>query len=253
MTDATILTAKHVTQTFRDGAEPLTVLRDINLTVACNEFVCVVGPSGSGKSTLLHILAGLTAPTSGTVCYEDKPLMQPNRKIGFVFQSANLMPWRSVLDNIALPLELAGAAKMDRDAAAQELIDLVGLRGFEAAHPAKLSGGMAQRVAIARALITQPDVLLLDEPFGALDALTREQLGEELLRIWQDKARSAVVMVTHSISEAILLADRVVVMSPRPGHIEAEFEVSLPRPRRLDDLGHPDAVRLAKDIRAAIR
>lgn len=247
-----ILAAERVSHTFTDTGR-LAVLRDITLDVACNEFVALVGPSGSGKSTLLHILAGLLMPSAGVVRFDGAPLDGPQRRIGFVFQHANLMPWRSVLDNIALPLELAGAPPDERASAAHNLIGLVGLQGFEDAYPAKLSGGMAQRVAIARALITEPDVLLLDEPFGALDALTREQLGEELLRIWQDQPNRAVVMVTHSISEAILLADRVLVLSPRPGHIEAAFDISLPRPRTLDSLGSPDAAALAKEIRAAIR
>jgi NitT/TauT family transport system ATP-binding protein len=250
---AVILAAEHVTHSYPAESGLLTVLRDVNLHVCCDEFVCLVGPSGSGKSTLLHILAGLIVPTSGSVMHEGAPLHRPSRKIGFVFQDANLMPWRTVLDNVALPLELAGMARAERDPAARDLLQLVGLAGFEGSHPAGLSGGMAQRVAIARALITEPDVLLMDEPFGALDALTREQLGEELVRIWQAQPRRAVLMVTHSIPEAILLADRVLVLSPRPGHIEAEFAVELPRPRTLDTLATAQAGELAKAIRAAIR
>jgi NitT/TauT family transport system ATP-binding protein len=247
-----ILSAERVSHTFTDTGR-LAVLRDVSVDVQSDEFVALVGPSGSGKSTLLYILAGLIMPTSGVVRFDGAPLDGPQRRIGFVFQHANLMPWRSVLDNIALPLELAGAAPHEREAAAHSLIGLVGLQGFEEAYPAKLSGGMAQRVAIARALITEPDVLLLDEPFGALDALTREQLGEELVRIWQEQPNRAVVMVTHSISEAMLMADRVLVLSPRPGHVAAAFDVSLPRPRTLDSLGSADAAALAKEIRAAIR
>jgi NitT/TauT family transport system ATP-binding protein len=250
---AVILAAEHVTHSYPAEPEPLTVLRDVSLHVCCDEFVCLVGPSGSGKSTLLHILARLIAPTSGSVIHEGEPLRNASRKIGFVFQDANLMPWRTVLDNVALPLELAGIARSERESAARELIELVGLAGFEGSHPSGLSGGMSQRVAIARALITEPDVLLMDEPFGALDALTREQLGEELVRIWQAQPRRAVLMVTHSIPESILLADRVLVLSPRPGHIEAEFTVDLPRPRTLDTLGMSQAGELAKAIRAAIR
>ncbi len=253
MTNPTpILAAEHLSHSFHDQREPLAALRDITLYLAPDEFVCLVGPSGSGKSTLLHILAGLVKADRGRVLLDGKIVDGPPDRIGFVFQDANLMPWRTVLENVALPLELAGVPVPDREAAAHRLIALVGLEGFEETHPAKLSGGMAQRVAIARALITAPDVLLLDEPFGALDALTREQLGEELLRIWQAQYRSAVLMVTHSISEAILLADRVLVLSPRPGHIEAEFPVELPRPRSLDALHSPLSAKLARDIREAI-
>jgi len=250
---ASILTAEHITHSFRDEREPLPALLDITLRIAPDEFVCLVGPSGSGKSTLLHILAGLMKPDRGRVLLDGEIVESPPDRIGFVFQNANLMPWRTVLENIALPLELGAVPTNEREAAARRLITLVGLEGFEETHPAKLSGGMAQRVAIARALITAPDVLLLDEPFGALDALTREQLGEELLRIWQGQHRSAVLMVTHSISEAIFLADRVLVLSPRPGHIEAQFPVDLPRPRTLDALHSPESAKLARDIRQAIR
>ena len=253
MTNTPILAADHISHAYPTDSGSLIALRDVSLTIQPNEFVSLVGPSGSGKSTLLHILAGLTTPQSGTVMLDGYSLRKPDRRIGFVFQDANLMPWRTVMENVALPLELAGASRTERDSSARDFIELMGLTGFEAAHPAALSGGMAQRVALARALITQPDVLLMDEPFGALDALTREQLGEELLRIWQAQPRSAVLMVTHSIQEAILLADHVLVMSPRPGHIESQFEINLPRPRTLYALGSPEAASLAKAIRAAIR
>jgi NitT/TauT family transport system ATP-binding protein len=253
MHQSPILAAEHISHAFHDDREPLIALHDISLRVYPDEFVCLVGPSGSGKSTLLHILAGLVKPDQGRVLLDGKIVDAPPDGIGFVFQDANLMPWRTVLENVALPLELGAVPASEREAAARRLITLVGLEGFEATHPAQLSGGMAQRVAIARALITAPDVLLFDEPFGALDALTREQLGEELLRIWQAQHRSAVMMVTHSISEAIFLADRVLVLSPRPGHIEAEFPVELPRPRTLDALHSPESAQLARDIRQAIR
>ncbi|MBN1427725.1 MAG: ABC transporter ATP-binding protein [Anaerolineae bacterium] len=246
------LSAQRVSHTFLSETGALPVLVDVSFELARNEFVCLVGPSGCGKSTLLHILSGLLPPTSGMVLLDDEPVTRPRRRIGHVFQQANLMPWRTVLDNVALPLELIGQPRDEREAAAQAMIDLVGLDGFAATYPADLSGGMAQRVAIARALVAGPDVLLLDEPFGALDALTRDLLAEELLRIWQ-AVHGTVLMVTHSIPESILLADRVLVMSPRPGHIDAVFPVDLPRPRTADMLHSPLAGELARGIRGAIR
>jgi NitT/TauT family transport system ATP-binding protein len=228
-------------------------LQRVNLAVAPREFVCVVGPSGCGKSTLLRLLAALLKPSEGRVLFEGEPLLAPRRRIGFVFQKANLMPWRTVLDNVRLPLEVqarsvpAGEAR----ARAQELIDLVGLAGFEQARPRGLSGGMEQRVAIARALVHNPDVLLLDEPFGALDALTRERMGAELLRIWQARTKT-VVMVTHSIPEALLLADRVVVLTPRPGQVQLALDVPLPRPRSLEMEYSAEFGALAREVRAAI-
>jgi NitT/TauT family transport system ATP-binding protein len=186
----------------------------------------VLGPSGSGKSTLLRILAGLLAPTSGTFTFTGG-----TPRIGVVFQQSNLMPWRTALENITLPLELQGVPAREARSRAQDMIDLVGLQGFESAWPRDLSGGMAQRVAIARALIHDPDLLLLDEPFGSLDALTRERMWTELSRIWQAR-RKTVLMVTHSISEALFLADRVLVLTQRPGRIRLDLRVDLPRPRQ---------------------
>lgn len=247
-----ILTADHVSHTFATDNGGLPVLRDVSLTLGADEFVCLVGPSGCGKSTLLRALSGLLIPSAGTVTIEGEAISRPHPKIGHVFQQANLMPWRTVEENIALPLEMQRLSASDRADRTRRLIELVGLAGFEESFPAELSGGMAQRVAIARALIQQPDVLLLDEPFGALDALTRDQLGEELLRIWQT-SRSAVLMVTHSIPEAVMLSDRVLVMSPRPGHLEVAFPIDLPRPRTLDVLHTPAAGTLVQSIRGALR
>jgi NitT/TauT family transport system ATP-binding protein len=212
---------------FSDG---LQVLSEVSFSVNFEEFVCVLGPSGSGKSTLLRILAGLLPPTNGTVFYEQEQLLGPRREVGFVFQKANLMPWRTVLENIMLPLELQQVPPVAARSRAQELVNLVGLQGFEHTLPRDLSGGMAQRVAIARALVHEPRILLLDEPFGALDALTRERMGAELLRIWQAH-RKTVIMVTHAIQEAVFLADRVLVLSPRPGRVRLDLPIYLPRPR----------------------
>jgi len=221
-----ILTVQDLGITFPDDNGGLEALGSASFTVLPQEFTCLLGPSGSGKSTLLRILAGLLQPTAGRFTFAGgKP------RIGMVFQQANLMPWRTVLENITLPLELENVPPAVRQGRAMELVDLVGLHGFEGTWPRDLSGGMAQRVAIARALAHDPDLLLLDEPFGSLDALTRERMWTELLRIWQAR-RKTVLMVTHSISEALFLADRVIVLSARPGRIKLDLPVDLPRPRR---------------------
>ncbi len=245
------LRVDHVSHAYRTPTGTLPVLHDIGFRVDAHSLVCVVGPSGCGKSTLLRILAGLLGPCEGRVLLDGRPVTGPSRRVGMVFQQANLMPWRTVERNLTLPLELAHVSRAARRARAAELIRLVGLEGFASAYPAELSGGMAQRVAIARALIYRPEVLLLDEPFGALDAMTRERLGIELLRIWH-AAESAVLMVTHSIPEAILLADRVIVLSGRPGEIVLNLDVPLPRPRALNVLHSTAFGRLAAQVRAAL-
>jgi NitT/TauT family transport system ATP-binding protein len=250
MNDA-ILTADCLSHTFPGANGGTPALDCISLAVRREEFVCVVGPSGCGKSTLLRILGGLLVPSQGVAMLDGEPTTRPRRRVGFVFQKANLMPWRTVVDNVMLPLELAGKSLDARRQAALDLIRLVGLEGFEDAYPGELSGGMEQRVTLARSLVHEPDVLLLDEPFGALDALTRERMGQELLRIWAAR-RKTVLMVTHSINEAILLADRVVALSPRPGRVRAEFEVPLPRPRSLKMLHNPQTGELSERIRGAI-
>jgi NitT/TauT family transport system ATP-binding protein len=226
-------------------------LRDVSFTVDADEFVCVVGPSGSGKTTLLRLLAGLLMPTAGEVFFEGEPLRGPRRRIGFVFQQANLMPWRTALDNVRLPLELRGSPDEEQRQQARRLLDLVGLGAFEDTYPHNLSGGMAQRVALARALVHQPDLLLLDEPFGSLDALTRERMAAELLRIWNARPVT-VVMVTHSIPEAIFLADRVIVLSPQPGEVRLDLPIPLGRPRGLDLEHTPAFGELAAKVRAAL-
>ena len=227
-----ILTVRDLSTVFPDNNGGLRALEGVSFEVCPREFICVLGPSGSGKTTLLRVLAGLLEPTDGEVDFAGH--RQP--RIGMVFQQANLMPWRTVLGNIRLPLELSGDP--EAEARTREMIELVELQGFEDNWPRELSGGMAQRVAIARALIHDPDLLLLDEPFGSLDALTRERMWTELSRIWERRQKT-VVMVTHSINESLFLADRVLVLSPRPGHVRLDLEVDLPRPR-------PDEIRYTR-------
>lgn len=243
-----VISLQHIGMTFNDQNGRLEVLTDIQADVMPQEFLCVLGPSGCGKTTLLRLLAGLTKPTSGKMLVQNSHEL----RIGLVFQQSNLMPWRTVLDNILLPLEMRGVNREDARKEAQTLIELVGLQNFTDVWPDSLSGGMAQRVAIARALIQDPDLLLLDEPFGSLDALTREKMGVELLRIWQAR-RKTVVMVTHSISEALLLADRILVLSQRPGHVLLDLKVELPRPRGVDMRYSSRFQALSKQIRKAIQ
>jgi NitT/TauT family transport system ATP-binding protein len=251
MNDSPVLVVSHLSTVFPDGNGGLQALQDLTFSVYNEQFVCVLGPSGSGKTTLLRALAGLLPPTQGEVCYDGEPVNGPRMGIGLVFQKANLMPWRTVIENILLPLEVQHVPRASAIAEAQELIELVGLQGFENSLPRDLSGGMAQRVAIARALMHDPRLLLLDEPFGSLDALTRERMGAELLRIWQAR-RKTVVMVTHSISEALLLADRVLVLSPRPGSLRLDLPVELPRPRDEAIRYTHQFVSLSQTLRSAI-
>lgn len=242
-----ILTVQDLSAVFPDNNGGLRALEDVSFEICPQEFICVLGPSGSGKSTLLRILAGLLKPTSGKVDFGDG--RQP--RIGMVFQQANLMPWRTAIQNIMLPLELDGMDHVAALARAQDLIDLVGLQGFESSLPRDLSGGMAQRVAIARALIHDPDLLLLDEPFGSLDALTRERMWMELSRIWQARQKT-VIMVTHSIEESLFLADRVLVLTQRPGSIKLDLTVDIPRPRK-DEMRYTSHFgKLAKKLKDAI-
>ena len=251
MKDSPVLSVKALSTVFPDGNGGLQALQDLTFSVYNEQFVCVLGPSGSGKTTLMRALAGLLPPTRGEIFYDGEQLTAPRAGIGLVFQKANLMPWRTVLENILLPLEVQRLPRSAAVAEAQELIELVGLQGFASALPRDLSGGMAQRVAIARALVHDPRVLLLDEPFGSLDALTRERMGDELLRIWQVR-RKTVVMVTHSISEALLLADRVLVLTSRPGRLRLDLPIELPRPRDKEIRYTPEFVALSRTLRAAI-
>lgn len=243
------LQVQQLTLTFSTAQGVLPVLRDLSFDVQPGEFICVLGPSGCGKSSLLRIVAGLLPPTSGEIRLYGTPVSAPRREVGLVFQHANLMPWRTVRENVALPLQLA--SHPNAAAQVEALIDLVGLRGFENTLPNDLSGGMAQRVALARAWIHDPEILLLDEPFSALDALTREQMSVELLHIWQAH-RKTVVMVTHDIAEAVFLADRVLVLSERPAQLRLDLPIRLPRPR-LTEIRHTQAFQqFAGQVRATI-
>jgi len=246
-----LLELRRVFKAYGDPVDPLHALHDISFQVERGEFVCMVGPSGGGKSTLLRIIAGLLRPTSGDIRLDGQPVVAPSPRVGIVFQNVNLMPWRTVVDNVALPLELAGVARERRHAAAQALIELVALGGFESRYPAQLSGGMQQRAAIARTLAQDPELLLLDEPFGALDAITREHLNRELLRIRRLRQQT-IFMVTHAISEAVFLADRVLVLSQRPGTIKREIPILLPHPRDEETLTQPDYLHLVRQVRLAI-
>jgi len=247
MPQTPILTIRDLSAVFSDNNGGLRALEDVSFDVHPREFVCVLGPSGSGKTTLLRILAGLLPPASGSFMFGHGE--QPS--IGMVFQQSNLMPWRTAIENIKLPLEIKNIDDSEARARAQELIELVGLQGFEDSLPRDLSGGMAQRVAIARALIHDPDLLLLDEPFASLDAMTRERMWVELSRIWQARQKT-VIMVTHSINESLFLADRVLVLTQRPGKVKLDLEVDLPRPRNDDIRYTPHFGKLARKLRATI-
>ncbi len=247
-----LLEVRGVTQRFAQAGQVVQALGEVHFLVEEGEFVTLVGPSGGGKSSLLHIIAGLQRPSSGQVLFRGEPIQEPHPEVGIVFQRTNLMPWRTALENVLLPLEVrpGGLQPGDRRRA-QELLALVGLEGFEDAYPQQLSGGMAQRVVLARTLIQQPRLLLLDEPFGALDALTRERLNLELLRLHALQGQS-MLMVTHSIDEAVFLADRVLVMSERPGRLQGEVRVDLPRPRRLDMTGSEAFGQLTLQVRRCL-
>lgn len=205
-------------------------VEDMSIQVREREFVAILGPSGCGKSTLLKMIAGLLPPSRGTVLVDGQPVTEPLERLGMVFQSPVLLRWRTVINNVLFPAEALGQRNKAMRERALALLELVGLKGFEQRYPHELSGGMAQRVSLARALLLDPRLLLMDEPFGALDALTRDEMGFELLRIWQERPKT-VVFVTHSISESVLLADRVLVMTARPGKLALDLKIDLPRPR----------------------
>ncbi len=250
---STLLDIRHLTVVYAgEGRAPdLPVLDDLSFAVDEGAFVAILGPSGCGKSTLLRVLAGLLPPTRGQVWLAGHPVQGPQRQVGMVFQNANLLPWRTVLGNILLPLQVQGVPEAQARRRAYDMVRLVGLEGFEDTLPRDLSGGMAQRVALARALVHNPRLLLLDEPFANLDALTRESMWGELLRLWHTQ-RQTVLMVTHSITEALLLADRVLVLGPRPARLRLDLRVPLPRPRHEAMRFTPRFGHLAEEVRAAL-
>jgi NitT/TauT family transport system ATP-binding protein len=224
-------------------------LQNISFSVKESEFVAVVGPSGCGKSTLLKLLAGLLLPSKGEAYLRGSPINSPRRDIGVVFQSPVLLPWRSVLENVLLPVDVQHLADNSHRKVAMELLSLVGLQDFAHRYPQELSGGMQQRVAIARALVHDPAMLLMDEPFGALDAMTREQMNLELQRVWLERKKT-ILLITHSIPEAVFLADRVLVMTSRPGRIMNTVPIDIPRPRRLEAMTLPQFCATVSSIRA---
>lgn len=242
------LEIRNVSKTYRKGENALTVLDDLSLTVPELEFLVLLGPSGCGKSTLLRIIDGIEDCDSGQVLLDGLDVTgTTGHGRGMVFQSFELFPWRTTIENVAFGLEIAGVARRERLEAARECIDLVGLRGFENSYPHELSGGMQQRVGIARALAIKPSILLMDEPYGALDVQTRDLLQDELLNIWE-REKKTVIFVTHSIEEALYLADRIVVMSPRPGRIERIIDVPFARPRRDSVKTDPEFLSMRRQI-----
>jgi NitT/TauT family transport system ATP-binding protein len=234
------LTIDRLSKTFdsHDGSK-VEALKDISLDIAAGEFVTIVGPSGCGKSTLLHILGGVLERTSGGISIDGRAVEGPSRDVGVVFQEALLLPWRNVTNNILLPIEVLRLPVAEYRPKVEDLLRLTKLTGFEAKYPHELSGGMQQRVAIARGLVHEPSMLLMDEPFGALDAMTREQMNLDVLKIWHE-SKKTIILITHSVNEAVLLGDRVVVMSPRPGRIVDILDIDLPRPRTIEMSNTPE-------------
>jgi NitT/TauT family transport system ATP-binding protein len=223
----------NVGKVYNSKSGPVEACGEVDLDIRRSEFVAIVGPSGCGKTTILKMVAGLQPYTSGTITIDGKPVAGPHTDVGIVFQDAILLDWRNILDNVLLQVDIRNLDRKQYEPVARKLLETTGLGGFENHKPYELSGGMRQRASICRALVHDPPLLLMDEPFGALDALTREQIAMDIQRVWMEKRKTAL-FITHSIPEAVLLADRVVVMSPRPGRIVEIIDIDLPRPRRLD-------------------
>ncbi|MEM5369160.1 ABC transporter ATP-binding protein [Paraburkholderia azotifigens] len=244
-----LIELRGVTKRYRSAQGMMQALRPLDFDIREQEFVSIVGPSGCGKSTLLKMIAGLEGISDGTMTLSGQPIRGPQKNVGIVFQSAVLLAWRNVLDNILLQAEMRRMPKREAREKAMKLIGMAGLTGFEEKYPWQLSGGMQQRVSICRALLHDPSVLLMDEPFGALDAMTRESMNMELQRIWLE-SKKTVLLITHSIPEAVFLSDRVLVMSERPGSIAAIYDIDLPRPRPLEVMATPAFLHYTKTVRA---
>ncbi len=242
-----------LSKTFEIDGRQVQALQDISLSLEEGEFGALIGPSGCGKSTLLRMVADILQPSSGALSIDGAPpsRVRLNHGIGFIFQDPSLLPWRTALENIRLPLEVVGARGERADATPMELLELVGLKGFEQARPAQMSGGMQQRCAIARALVLKPKVLLLDEPFGALDEITRYRMNLELLRVWA-QTRTTALMVTHSIEEAVFMADKIFVMAANPGRVIGQVEVGLSRPRHLAQMNEPSFLEAVSRVRSGL-
>jgi NitT/TauT family transport system ATP-binding protein len=246
-----LIAVEEVSRIFAGGARTVTALERVSFEIEAGNFVSIVGPSGCGKSTLLKIISGLLLASSGQIQVNGKRVDQPLENVGMVFQSPVLLKWRSVLDNILLPVEFAKLDVASHLQKAQALVNLVGLEGFEEMYPHELSGGMQQRASLCRALVTDPQLLLMDEPFGALDAMTRDELDLELLRIWEERKKT-VLFVTHSIQEAVFLSDQVFVMSARPGRLLEKIKIALPRPRTMEMMSHVNFGEYTLKIRALL-
>jgi NitT/TauT family transport system ATP-binding protein len=249
MSQVNLIEARGVSKIYQSKDGPVESLKPLDFAIKEGEFVSVVGPSGCGKSTLLKMVAGLLPISGGSLMLAGKPIKGPQKDVGIVFQSAVLLPWRSVEDNILLQAEMRHLPKAASKDRARQLMEMAGLKGFEGKYPWQLSGGMQQRASICRALLHDPSVLLMDEPFGALDAMTREKMNLELQRIWM-ASKKTVMLITHSIPEAIFLSDRVIVMSERPGSIAAVYDIDLPRPRTLDMMASAEFGAYTKLVRA---
>ena len=253
MDNHTLIRIESVSKLYGPARDGVLALRDISLNVRAGEFLSLIGPSGCGKSTLLRLIGDLLAPNKGRIMINGRTPEECRRArdTAIVFQSPTLMEWRSIEANIQLPLEILQVAQAERERRAVELLDLIRLRDFGARYPHELSSGMQQQVAIARALAYRPSILLMDEPFGALDEMTRERLGRELLEIWE-RTNVTILFVTHSVSEAVMLSDRVAVLTPRPGHIERVVEIDLPRPRTIEMRETPRYAELVREVRSAL-
>ena len=247
-----LIAVQNVSRIFTSGARTVHALEKVSFEIQAGDFVSLVGPSGCGKSTLLKIVSGLLPASFGSVVVSDKPVDEPLENVGMVFQSPVLLKWRPVLGNVLLPVEFAKLDLASHTERARSLLKLVGLEGFEEMYPHQLSGGMQQRVSLCRALVMDPQLLLMDEPFGALDAMTRDELDIELLRIWQDR-RKTVLFVTHSIQEAVFLSDHVIVMSARPGRLLEQIAIQLPRPRTMQMISTPRFGEYTLKIRALLQ